>query len=1175
MTEFHTTSHRATQLACLCFAFAALAEAEPARAQIIETVAGTTDIAGRPARTVSLRPWNIVAAPDGTIVVADSPHNQVLRFDPTSSTFTVIAGTTLPGFSGDGGLATNAQLYFPVSVAFDVAGDLLIADVGNGRIRKVSAATGEISTVAGGGWDPYDAVPARDAELNGPWAVTAGADGSIYVVETDGNRVRRIAPDSGLITTVAGSGAYGFAGDGGPAQLANLARPSDVALDGAGNLYIADHQNNCIRVVDHSTGIISRYAGTCEQDAWSMVNEGVPAIDVALFRPTTLRFDALGNLLFTEQGAGRIRKIDAETGILTTIAGGEGIESENVPALFGRIDMPQGLALTSNGDLYVSSQNSFVIQRISAADGMLHIVAGNGFSHFSGEGGAATLAQIWSEDVVVDWLGTVSFLDNQRIRSVSADSGLITTVAGLGSWDAPSDGVPAMNAYFSYPTALTRDASGNLFIAEQGNQRIRKVDAGSGLIHHYAGQGYGYGGDNGYAINALMRTVSDMAVDASGNLYVVEEGSARVRRIDAASGIIRTVAGNGQLQSSGPPPDGVLATNAALYYPSAIAIDHAGSMYISEWRRIRKVNAVTGVITTIAGNGYGGDGGPAITADIKADDIVVDRAGNIFLASLSEHRVRKIDAATGIITTVAGTGESGRSGDGGPAVDATLNSPRALALTSSGDLLISEEGRVRRVLGIAATAPAGDETAPLISFNVSGPQGNGGWFVGDVTVTWSVVDPESTITSSTGCQTATVMADTSGATFSCAATSQGGTSTSSVTVKRDTTLPNLSFAAPSPAPYSAAGWHNSNVSVAFTTSDAYSGISSASIASPIVFNVEGANQTRTVRIWDRAGNYRDFTTPVINLDKTPPALTFGAPSPTANAAGWNNTDVTIPYTVTDTLSGPGANPGQVNVIGQGTNIRYNVSVSDRAGNWSGFTTTGVNIDKVLPSVTVTAPLNGATYALGATVFAAYSCSDVTSGVNTCVGTAPSGSAIDTSTTGTKTFSVSVTDRAGNVGTTTISYTVGAAPPPPPPPPSTPTYCSSRGQNTTYEWNRSVAIGSVTKTSNNNNGYGDFTANPISVVRGANSLTLTPGFGSGSYTEQWRVWIDLNGDGTFASTELLYSGSGSSALTGTLNIPSTAAPGTKRMRISMAYGSAPPACGNFSYGEVEDYSVLVP
>lgn len=1170
MKRAHFASRSAVPLAFLVVSLTVLTAPESAYAQVIETVAGTTDITDRPARTVSIRPWNIAAAPDGALIVADPEHSQILRFDAVTATLTAVAGTTVAGFSGDGESATEAQLNYPVSVNFDSAGNLFIADLGNGRIRKVSASTGEISTVAGGGWSEGEGMPALHAMLRGPSAVSVGADGSIYVVEQDGHRVRRIDPDTGFITTIAGSGAQGYAGDGGPAQSAQLTRPSDVALDVAGNLYIADQFNHCIRVVDASTGMISRYAGTCEQGS-SPAGEEL-AINAMLSLPTALRFDSLGNLLFTEQGWGRVLKVDASTGILTTIAGG-GQTEDGVLALSGRIDMPQGLALTSNGDLYVTSQNSYVIQRVSAAEGMLRIVAGNGFAHFSGDGAAATSAQLWPDDVVVDELGNISLLDNQRIRRVHADSGLITTVAGPGTWGVPGDGGPASDAYFYYPTALARDPYGNVFIADQGNRRIRRIDAASGLIDHYAGQGYGYGGDGGPAIDAIMRTVRDMAADASGNLYVVEENSPRVRRIDAASGIITTIAGNGQ--TSGPLNDGSPATQVALSYPSTVAVDSVGSIYISERQRIRKIDASTGIITTIAGNGtYGdqGDGGPAINAAIRADDIVIDGAGNIFVASMFGHRVRKIDAATGIISTVAGTGEVGSSGDGELAVYATVDTPRVLALTSSGDLLISERSRVRRVVGIAATQSPGDITAPLITYDVSGPQGNSGWFVGDVTVSWSVNDPESSITSSTGCATSTVTADTSGTTFSCAATSAGGTSTSSVTIRRDTTLPTLYFASPSPAPTSAAGWNNSNVSISFTMSDAHSGVSTASIPSPIIFTVEGANQTRTVRVTDNAGNYRDFTTRTISIDKTAPTLTFGTPSPAANAAGWNNTDVVIPYTVTDGLSGASSSTGQVKVTGQGSNIRYNVSVSDRAGNWTTLLTAPMNIDKSLPSVAMTAPANGATYAVGATVIASYSCSDSVSGVSTCSGTVPSGSAIDTSTVGAKTFSVTVTDRAGNVATTAVSYNVGTSTAPPP---TTPTYCTSRGQYSSYEWNRSVRIGSTTYTSNNNGGYADLTSNPISVLRGSNSLGLTPGFSYGSYTEHWRVWIDLNGDGTFASTELLYSGSSSGSLSGSLNIPSTATSGSKRMRISMAYGTAPSPCGTFTYGEVEDYSVLIP
>ena len=770
--------------------------APAASAQTITTVAGTADIAGRRARSISLRPWGIAPAPGGTFYVADSEHSQVLRFDPVADTFSVVAGTTIAGNSGDGGPATDAQLVYPAGVAVDAAGNLFIADAGERVIRRVSAASGEISTVAGGGWNPDDG-PATDALLQGTWAVTIGPNGDIYILEQDFHRVRRVAAHSGFITTIAGTGTWGYEGDGGPATTAQLARPGDVAFDAVGNLYIADSANNRIRIVNTATGIIGTFAGTGD-DGWEAV-DGQPAIATPLGQPAEIEFDAQGNLLVTEQATGRIRRIDAATTIVTTIAGG-GSEVEGVPAVFGRLDMPQGLALAANGDVYVTSNNTYIIQRVVAESGMLEVVAGNGEPHQSGDGGQATLAQIWPRNGISNASGDLFAIDGLRLRTVDHISGTISTFAGAGpNWGVVGDGGPAIDAFLSWPTAMTMDAEGNIFVSDQGNQRIRRIDAATGIIDHYAGRGYGYGGDNGPAVNAQMRGIRDMATDSQGNLFVVEEGSPRVRRIDAATGIISTIAGNGNY--TGPWGDGGLASSVALYPLGAIALDSQSNIYLVQGSRIRRIDFATGIITTVAGNGaYGdtGDGGPALQAALDVWDIALDGQNNIFVAGVFGHRVRRIDAAAGTIATVAGNGQAGYAGDGGPAIDALLNGPSDLSFDADGNLYVTETYHIRRIAGIGAPAqsPDPDTTGPQITVATSGPQGADDWYVGDVAIEWSMSDAESAISATSGCEAINVTSDTTGETFICSATSAGGTSWAGVTIRRDATAPVIEVVQP-------------------------------------------------------------------------------------------------------------------------------------------------------------------------------------------------------------------------------------------------------------------------------------------------------------------------------------------------------------------------------------------
>ena len=484
---------------------------------------------------------------------------------------------------------------------------------------------GVITTVAGNGTAGYsgDGEPATNASLGYPLGVALDISGNLYIAQSYNNRIRNV-DTSGIITTVAGNGTYGYSGDGGPATNASLRAPSDVAVDASGNLYIADSANHCIRKVD-TAGIITTVAG--------------------MSHPSDVAVDASGNLYIAEVDAHRISKVDT-SGIITT-------------------------------------------------------VAGNGTWGYSGDGGPATNASFWQPwGVAVDASGNLYIADSadRRIRKVDT-YGIITTVAGNGAGGYSGDGGPATNASLCAPLGVAVDASGNLYIADWCNQRIRKVDT-SGIITTVAGNGAGgYSGDGGPATNASLWWPSGVAVDASGNLYIAEVGNQRIRRVDT-SGIITTVAGNGTAGYSG---DGGPATNARLCWPSDVAVDASGNLYIADWynHRIRKVDT-SGIITTVAGNGtasYSGDGGPATNASLRyPHGVAVDVNGNLYIADYDNHRIRTVDPL-GIITTVAGNGTEGYSGDGGPATNARLQYPSGVTVDTSGNLYIADRDnhRIRKV----------------------------------------------------------------------------------------------------------------------------------------------------------------------------------------------------------------------------------------------------------------------------------------------------------------------------------------------------------------------------------------------------------------------------------------------------------------------------------------------
>ena len=296
---------------------------------------------------------------------------------------------------------------------------------------------------------------------------------------------------------------------------------------------------------------------------------------------------------------------------------------------------------------------------------------------------------------------------------MDAASGVITTVAGTGadgSQVSDGDGGPATAALLAFPESVALDGAGNLFIADTRNHRVRRVDAATGVITAVAGTiGAGFGGDGGPATAALLAFPRGVALDGAGNLFIADSSNDRVRRVDAASGVITTVAGTGKDGSQVSDGDGGPATAALLASPESVALDGAGNLFIADLgnSRVRRVDAATGVITTVAGAGaagFGGDGGPATAALLAfPNGVALDGAGNLFIADSSNDRVRRVDAATGVITTVAGTGVEGFSGDGGPATAARLWGPRGVALDEAGDLFIADadNNRVRRVAGVA------------------------------------------------------------------------------------------------------------------------------------------------------------------------------------------------------------------------------------------------------------------------------------------------------------------------------------------------------------------------------------------------------------------------------------------------------------------------------------------
>jgi len=679
----------------------------------INTVAGLGSSAGDngPATSAQLNaPFGVVLDSAGNFYIADTYNNRVREVIASSGIIVTLAGNGAGGSSGDGGMATSALIYLPSGVVLDSAGNLYIADSGNNRVRKITASTGIITTVAGNGIAGYsgDGGAATGAELSFPSGLALDSAGNLYIADLDNSVIRKVSMSSGMIATVAGNGTAGYSGDGGPATSAELSYPNGIALDASGNIYIADQYNNSIREVTVSTGAIATVAGN---GTLGYSGDGGPATSAELNTPESIAFDSTGNLYIADSDNERIRMVTISTGVISTVAG-TGWPSyccDGGPAVDAELHFPAAIVLDPAGNLYIADTDNNLIRKVTVSSGIITTIAGSGF--YSGDGGPATSALLnYPSGIVADPSGNLYIADyfNCRVRKVSASTGIITTFAGNGLCGYTGDGGAATDAQESYPAGVALDSAGNLYIA--GENSIRKVTASTGIITTLAGSSVpGYSGDGGPATSAALSGPQAVAVDSAGNLYIADADNNCIRKVTISTGIITTVAGNGTAGYSG---DGGAATSAELSYPSGVALDSAGNIYIADFDNslIRKVTVSTGLITTVAGNGnegFSGDGGPATNAALFFPaGVTLDSAGNLYIADYYNNAIRKVTAATGIITTIAGNGIEGYSGDGGLATGAQLDSPLAVAVNSSGYLYIADEYNDRiRAVGPATTQP--------------------------------------------------------------------------------------------------------------------------------------------------------------------------------------------------------------------------------------------------------------------------------------------------------------------------------------------------------------------------------------------------------------------------------------------------------------------------------------
>jgi uncharacterized protein (TIGR03437 family) len=502
----------------------------------ISTFAGTGPVIpgqpgdGSPALNVAINPGFLLFDSAGALLFCDG--NRVRKVLP-SGIVAPVAGLGPGGFSGDGDAAISALLRGPNSLAQDSNGNLFIYDFGNARVRRVDR-NGTITTVAGNGQlgfsgDGGPAVQARLASFSNGGIVTDPA-GNLLIADSSNARVRKVTP-AGLISTIAGIGST-FVGEGAPATSANIPSPSGIALDAAGNLYIADQNlNRALRVT--ADGIIRTLAG--QGDAGSS-GDGGPAILAQLNGPRKIALDAAGNIYIAELSNHKVRRI-SPAGVITTFAGtgASGYSGDNLPATSATLTNPFAVAADRQGNIYIADTGNGRIRKV-APDGIITTVAGNGISAYAGDGGPATQGSFRNAIALgIDSAGSLYIVDaaDHRIRKVT--NRIISTVAGIGTAGFSGDGGPATAAALRTPEGIAFDSAGNFYIADALNHRIRKVTPG-GIISTVAGVGtQGFSGDGGPPLAAQINLPFDVAIDGSGNLFIAEVANGRIRVVRSAA----------------------------------------------------------------------------------------------------------------------------------------------------------------------------------------------------------------------------------------------------------------------------------------------------------------------------------------------------------------------------------------------------------------------------------------------------------------------------------------------------------------------------------------------------------------------------------------------------------------------------------------------------------------
>ena len=633
-------------------------------------------------------PEAVAVDSSGNVYIADT-YNCVIREVTTAKTITTIAGTQ--GLCND----TGSDLSYPSALAIDTSGDLFIADTNNQVIRKLVISSKALSIVAGTlGSAGYtgDGNVATTATLNYPQGIAVDSAGDLFISDSNNYVVREVTKSTLKIATIAGNHTYGYTGNGNPATSAEMTHPLGIFANSAGTkVTFADYNNQVIRQFTVG-GNIAAVAGNGTPCSGTC-GEGGAATSAELYYPVGVTATSSGTYYI---GNYSNNVVDSFTvgGNLDLAAGNHSAtvetETNGAPPNGVQLNYPYGIFNDTSNNVYIGDSHNYMIRELVKSTTVVNYFAGDGTYGYTGNGSTATAVELtYAYGVAKDSSGNVYIADtnNCLIREVST-TGAISNFAGYvngtsaGQCGFTGDGESALSAKLYYPYGVAVDSKNNVYIADYQNDAVRKVSAGT--ITTIAGIGgiAGYFGDGGPATNALLSGPVAVAVDPAGNVFIADDNNCRVREVNASTGVISTVAGNGACGAGG---DGV-ATDNPVGYPQGIAVDKNDNLFIGDYNDKVRWVAPNGIMTTIAGTGtagYNGDGGPATYALLyEPTGVTLDTSGDILVSDYNNARVRKISVFPAVSTST-GSLSFGLTAAG------STSSPLQLTVSAFGPVTIS------------------------------------------------------------------------------------------------------------------------------------------------------------------------------------------------------------------------------------------------------------------------------------------------------------------------------------------------------------------------------------------------------------------------------------------------------------------------------------------------------